>query len=75
MLEKYDVIKLSDGNEYIILDIIKYNENKYVYLSSVDGITAFKINQVTDKNTFINVKNEQDMINILKIFQNNLLNY
>lgn len=67
MLDKYDLVKLSDGKEYIVLDIVNYNNNLYAYLSAKDGESSFYIFKLTMQDTFITKLDEEEMVNVLRL--------
>ncbi len=45
-MKEMDVVTLEDGNEYIILDEIDIDGVKYVYLTTEEDETKFKIRKV-----------------------------
>lgn len=42
-IKDYDSVTLEDGEEYIILDEIDIDDDRYVYLSNENGNHKFKI--------------------------------
>ena len=42
-LKEYDVVTLEDGLEYVVLDEIEIDGNKYLYLSNEDDGQKFKV--------------------------------
>ena len=43
MLEKGDLLTLSNNKEYIVMDQVKFENKNYVYLISKDGISGIAI--------------------------------
>lgn len=49
MEKEYNVITLEDGINYIILDEISFETNRYVYLSNADNKSDFCIRKIISK--------------------------
>lgn len=58
MEKEYDVIKLEDGKEYIVIDEITENNNTYIYLTNVEDPQDFCIRKA------INESNEKYLIGL-----------
>ena len=66
--EKDDVVKLSNGAEYIVVDIVNYNYNKYLYLSSLktDEIAVVRVD-IKDGSVLLSKMSGDEYYNVLKL--------
>lgn len=62
MFEKNDVVLLEDNKEYLIVDIVTIEEDKYVYLMEIDNNMNFIVGLLNEKNQLLEVTDE----NIIK---------
>lgn len=62
MFEKNDVVLLEDNKEYLIVDIVAIEEDKYVYLMEIDNNMNFIVGLLNEKNQLLEVTDE----NIIK---------
>lgn len=69
MLEVGDLITLNNNMEYLVMKQIDYNNNKYLYLISKDGISDIMICAYENENLDI-VKDEELFIKLLSLFNN-----
>ena len=72
--KKYDILKFKNG-EYLVLDIIDYNNNKYLYLiNNNEYLNDTSITKVIDNNgviEYIEIENNDEFNIILnKLFIN-----
>jgi len=56
-LEKNNIVTLNGGSEYLIVDTILYNANKYLYLARLDQ----------DELAFVKVDNKDNVLVLAKL--------
>lgn len=56
-LEKNNIVTLNGGSEYLIVDTILYNANKYLYLARLDQ----------DELAFVKVDNRDNVLVLAKL--------
>lgn len=80
-MNKEDIITLEDNTEYLILDIIELNHEKYMYCVEInelelptDNYAYFK--EIKEQNDIYieEVKDEKTLKNIISLFTNDYLN-
>lgn len=48
-----DILKLSDGNEYVVTSMASYEDNQYYYVVNINDISIVKfLKLITDNNEF-----------------------
>ena len=70
MFEVGDLITLSNNLEYVVIKQMDYNNNKYLYLISKDGISDVMICEYKNDNLNV-IKDEQLFVNLLELYNNN----
>lgn len=58
MFEKNDVVLLEDNKEYLIVDIVTIEEDKYVYLMEIDNNMNFIVGLLNENNQLLEVTDE-----------------
>lgn len=51
MTEEINIVVLEDGLEYAVIDEIKHNDNKYIYLTNVNDVEDFCIRKIIVEET------------------------
>ena len=80
-MNKEDILTLDNNQEYMILDIITFNNNKYVYCVGIDKeempTNEYKYLKVSEDNADIyveEVKDSKELEAIIALFTTNYLN-
>lgn len=69
--DKLDVLELDNNKSYVIAEIIKENNETYLYLANEDGSKDYLIVKVNkeDEKDFIIVENEEEFKRIAGLIQ------
>ena len=75
MLDKVDIITLSNDQKYVVAELLDYNDQEYLMLLEVDGEKVFdqakfvktkKLNQ--EDYSIQNIDNKDELYNIIDLF-------
>ena len=74
-IKKDDIVKLNGGIEYLVVDIIDYNSNKYLYLArmDVDEFNLVKLDYKENQMVFTSL-NEDEYSQVIAIMSKQMLN-
>lgn len=76
-MEIYDVITLEDNKEYVILDIVDYQDNKYLYCVEIDKdenpIDEYIVAKLISPTEVEEVIDEELLKNLAKLFEEDML--
>lgn len=77
-MEIYDVLTLDDHKEYVILDTVIHENEKYLYCVEIDKkenpLDEFIIAKVIDENNVLEILEEELLEKLIKLFQEKLEN-
>lgn len=74
MTEEINIVVLEDGLEYAVIDEIKHNDNKYIYLTNVNDVEDFCIRKIIVENNeqfIIGLEDEKEFDLALMLFAKN----
>ena len=61
MFEKNDLVSLDDNKEYLIIDIVDIEQQKYIYLMDINDNKNFIVGLLNEKNQVLELT-DQNMI-------------
>ena len=80
-MNKEDVITLENNKEYMILDIVTFNNNKYIYCVAIDEeeiptdeYKYLKVNEENNEFYIEEINNKEELDAALALFTTNYLN-
>ena len=75
MLDKGDIITLSNDQQYVVAELLDYNDQEYLMLFEVDGENLFdqakfvKTKQINnDEYSIENIENKEELYEIIDLF-------
>ena len=71
-IEEGQIIELEDNKEYMVLKVLKYNNETYVYLmtSSKPIEVLFRKEQLIDNEIVLEPIDDSELANIIPLFEN-----
>ncbi len=66
-MEKKDVVKLDNGNEYVVVSKVEYSSKVYYYLSNIEDYSEILI-CYEDNDELVEVKDKDLTFNLLQQF-------
>ena len=66
-INKGKVLKLNDGKEYVVVSLINYNTDKYIFIVDINKNENFKICNL-NQNKLIEVENVDLILELMKLF-------
>ncbi len=66
-MEKKDVVKLDNGNEYVVVSKVEYSSKVYYYLSNIEHYSEILI-CYEDNDELVEVKDKDLTFNLLQQF-------
>lgn len=67
MLEIGEVIVLEDEKEFIVIDMINYDNKKYLMLSNVNNASDLAV-RILDNNMIKGLSTEEELIKVLELY-------
>lgn len=67
MLEIGEVIVLEDEKEFVVIDMIDYDNKKYLILSNVNNASDIAV-RILDGNMIKGLATEKELINVLELY-------
>lgn len=67
--EKFDIMEFEDNKRYVVIDIVDFNNNKYLYLANENESSDYRIVKevLINGETMYNQIYDEEFLNVAKI--------
>ena len=67
-MDYLDILEIDGEGNFIIIDEVDYNNNKYLYLMNMNDTTDFFIRKQKDIDTIVGLDNDEEFANVMRLF-------
>ena len=67
-MDYLDILEIDGEGNFIIIDEVDYNNNKYLYLMNMNDTTDFFIRKQMDNDTIVGLDNDEEFANVMRLF-------
>ena len=67
-MDYLDILEIDGEGNFIIIDEVDYNNNKYLYLMNMNDTTDFFIRKQKDNDTIVGLDKDEEFANVMRLF-------
>lgn len=67
-MDYLEILEIDGEGNFIVIDEVDYNDNKYLYLMNLNDTTDFFIRKQKNDDTIVGLDSDEEFANVMKLF-------